>query len=145
MEIIAPPAGGQAGYLSLDRTARLARENAIMRYVESVIDVGLERSLVLPSPRDCEKYKEEFLRFAAFAKMLNVGSLRATGHTVALYLLDRLAYGARPDELATAVAGIAHAHEMAERYLDWTPIRAALNFAIREDADDAHPDNTRAR
>jgi hypothetical protein len=63
---------------------------------------------------------------------------------VALYLLDRLANGARPDELATAVAGIAHAHTMAACYLEWTPIHAALNFATK-DADNAHPDNARAR
>jgi hypothetical protein len=144
LEIITPPARGQTSYLSLDRRARLARENAIMRYVESVIDVGLERALALPDPWDCARYEEEFRRFADFARKLNVGSLQASGHTVGLYVLDRLAYGARLDELANAVAGIAHAHEMAERYLDWAPIRAALDFAIK-DADDADTDNARAR
>jgi hypothetical protein len=144
LEIIAPPAGGQASYLSLDRTARPARENAIMRHVESVIDVGLERSLVLPDPWDCARYEEEFRRFADFAMALDVGFLPASGHTVALYLLDRLANGARPDELATAAAGIAHAHTMAACHLEWTPIHAALNFATK-DADNAHPDNARAR
>src|SRR5262249_29325250 len=144
LQIIAPRVGGQANYLSLDRTARLAHENAIMRYVESVVDVWAERSLVLPDPRRCAEYEEEFLCFRTFAKAINVGSLPASGHTVALYLLDRLYHGAHPDELASAAAAVAHAHEMAERYLDWAPIHAALNFAIK-DADDAHPDNTRAR
>jgi hypothetical protein len=143
LDIITPPAGGQANYLSSTQMDRLERENAIMRHVESVIDVGLERALALPSRRDCVRHEREFLRFAAFAKAANVGALQASGHTVALYLLDRLAYGARPDELATAAAGIAYAHEMAGRYLDWAPIRAVLDFAIEEGADDAHPDNAR--
>jgi hypothetical protein len=145
LEIIAPLASGQASYLSLDRAAtRLARENAIMRHVESVIDVGLERSLVLPDPRDCARYEEEFRRFADFAMALDVGFLPASGHTVALYLLDRLANGARPGELATVAAGVAHAHTMAACHLEWTPIHAALNFSLK-DADNGHPDNARAR
>ena len=141
LEIITPLARGQVSYLPHDRAVRPVRENAIMRHVESVIDVGLERLSMLPDARTCARYEEEFRRFADFAMALDVGRLPARGHTVALYLLDRLDNGARPDELATAVAGIAHAHTMAERYLDWAPIRAALDFAIR-DADDAHPDNT---
>jgi hypothetical protein len=145
LEIIAPLASGQASYLSLDRAAtRLARENAIMRHVESVIDVGLERSLVLPDPRDCARYEEEFRRFADFAMALDVGFLPASGHTVALYLLDRLANGARPGELATVAAGVAHAHTMAACHLEWTPIHAALNFSLK-DADNGHPDTARAR
>jgi len=144
LEIITPPTGGPANYLPLDRAARLARENAILRHVERVIDVGLERSLVLPDPRRCAEYEEEFLRFADFAKALDVGFLPASGHTVALYLLDLLDNGAPPDELATAAAGIAHAHTMAARYLEWAPIHAALNFAMGN-ADNADRDNARAR
>src|SRR5215472_2173654 len=142
LQIIAPPAGGQANYLSLDRTARLARENAIKRHVESTVDVWAERAL--PDRTRCAKYEKEFLRFRAFAKAIDVGSLPASGHTVALYLLDRLANGAQPGELANAAAAVAHVHAMAERYLDWAPIHAALNFATK-DAENAHPDNARAR
>ena len=109
--------------------AQRGREAHVARHVEDVIDVESERERALPSKAGCKLFKAEFERFAAFARELGLGALPATGHTVAFYILDLLANGASLDEIATAIAAVEHAHEMAQKYLDWMPIAAALEFA----------------
>jgi hypothetical protein len=132
LRVAAPPAGGLLGVLLLARPDRLARENAIARHIEEIVDVDSERVRSLPSEAECELFEEEFKKFAAFADDCGVGALPATGHTVAFYLMELLASGASLNDIADATAGIKHVHEMAQQYLDWAPIHAALEFAIQE-------------
>jgi hypothetical protein len=127
-----PPAGGLLDGPFSDWSERIAREAAIAAHIEKTVDVGFERIQSLPAEAECELFQEEFEKFAAFASSCGVSALPATGHTVALYMIDLLFNGASLDAIADAVAGIKFAHEMARQYLDWAPIDAALEFAMQE-------------
>jgi hypothetical protein len=116
------PRGGPLGF------DRIGRETFIMEYIEDLLCIQ----------RECHADDErmalstEFERFAAFARSIHVPSLPATGHAVAFWLLELLANGASLDAIAAAAHAIKHAHEVTRNYLDWTPIAAALDFAIEE-------------
>jgi hypothetical protein len=123
---------GLLSELFLDQSNRFALEAAIARHVEQAVDVDSERIQFLPSEATCELFEQEFERFAAFADGLGVSALPANGHTAAFYLLDMLANDASLDEIATAAAAIRYAHTMGQRYVEWLPIAAALEFAITQ-------------
>jgi hypothetical protein len=115
--------------LETAKSDRRAREAAIVRYIESTVDVDRQRVLSLPSRSVCDLYERENNKFLSFVD--RIGSVLPSGHVVALYIIDMFDRGASLNEIATAVEAIGYMFEMAKIYLDWLPIHAALDF-IRE-------------
>jgi hypothetical protein len=105
---------------------RLAREQEIARHFESIIDLDVGRGRTFPLDAERRQYVQAFRDFQSWTDEHGVSSLPATGYTAAMYLLDLAAYGEPLGNIECAADAITFTHDIAEQYLDRTPIEAAL-------------------
>jgi hypothetical protein len=109
----------------------LQREREIARHIEDVIDLDAERGRTFPTDAERRRYARSFNRFKEWAAEHGVPALPCTGYTAAMYLLDMLVYREPLGEIECAGDAIRFTHDMAEYYLDRTPIDAVMALTAR--------------
>jgi hypothetical protein len=108
-----------------------AREDELGQFVEHLLGEILEDEHVRTRPDDVtwQLYLKEFREFTAWAGELGIGSLPATGQTVALYLVNsRINHDTTHAALKLTAKAIEFVHEVDRKFLDRLPIAAALEW-----------------
>jgi hypothetical protein len=122
---------------------RKRREDVFALALEPIISAELEAAHAARWPDDITRsvYAAAAKAFAIWAGELGVGYLPAQGMTVATWLLERSAEdGATLADIRQAARAIIFTHEIAQHYLDHTPISAMLAWIAKRYAQDQQQD-----
>jgi hypothetical protein len=118
-----------------DTRLTLAEKEAI---IANQIEAALPVRYRLPSEADQKLFAALFAQFSEWCVEEGLRDLPASGFVVAAYLLDLHFAGAGEQAIGDAIAAIRHAHECAQRWVDWAPINAALDFISDQTKEDVY-------
>jgi hypothetical protein len=102
--------------------------------IEDDLEVSLqsflnaERGRGWPSDAQHVRIKQDFRRFAEWARRSGVGVLPASAYSVARYLIEMAQHGASREVFERTANAVLFVHYAAEQFIDHAPILAALAY-----------------
>jgi hypothetical protein len=121
------------------RAEEIARREAVLAAsFEGVLQHHLARECRLPDAETTARHTAVMREFSRWCSKHGVSAMPAKAETAASYILARtLDEGLSTDKAKQIVAGIQFAHDVSERYINSSILKAALAFMAQIDVDEA--------